>query len=132
MGTFGEKLVTLRESKGLTQKKLAELLDITPTRLNYWEKDKRQPDIVLVKKIASVLDIPVSYLMNWDEVYNPDGKLEMEVKLIEEIEKHFGREAVTLLQNFTSLNELGQSKAVEYLSDLADQEKYIKESVQNK
>ena len=41
MNTLGKRLVKIRKEKGLTQKRLAELLDITPTRLNYWEKDKR-------------------------------------------------------------------------------------------
>ena len=39
--TLGEKIVYYRDKRGLTQKALAERMGITPTRLNYWEKDKR-------------------------------------------------------------------------------------------
>ena len=60
---FGEKLVELREKKGYTQKKLAELLEITPTRLNYWEKNKREPDFFMFKKIATVLDVNPNVLL---------------------------------------------------------------------
>ena len=35
---FGENLVFLRKAKGLNQKEFAQALDISPTRLNYWEK----------------------------------------------------------------------------------------------
>lgn len=49
MDTFGKRLVYARNEKGYSQKQLAELMGITPTRLNYWEKDKREPDIPMLK-----------------------------------------------------------------------------------
>ena len=39
--TLGEKIVYYRDKKGWTQKALAERTGITPTRLNYWEKETR-------------------------------------------------------------------------------------------
>ena len=65
--TFGEKLVLFRTKKGLSQKSLAELLDITPTRLNYWEKDKREPDISMVRQLAAVLDVSANVLIGLEE-----------------------------------------------------------------
>ena len=70
MNTLGKRLVKIRKEKGLTQKRLAELLDITPTRLNYWEKDKREPDISMIKKISEVLQIDPNFLIGlnfWTE-----------------------------------------------------------------
>lgn len=64
---FGEKLVEIREQKNISQKRLAEMLGITPTRLNYWEKDKREPNITMIKQIASALNVPVSELLGIDE-----------------------------------------------------------------
>ena len=49
---FGDRLVKAREKKGLNQKELAQLLGITPTRLNYWEKNKREPDVFMIKKLV--------------------------------------------------------------------------------
>jgi transcriptional regulator with XRE-family HTH domain len=65
--SFGKRLVSIRENKGVSQKGLAELLEISPTRLNYWEKDKRQPDIEMIRKIASVLDVSFVELLDWEE-----------------------------------------------------------------
>lgn len=65
--SFGERLVEAREKQNLTQKALAEMLGITPTRLNYWEKDKREPNITMIKQIASALNVPVSELLGIDE-----------------------------------------------------------------
>lgn len=50
--TFGERIVYFREKRGLSQKALAELIGITANRLYYYEKDKRQPDVALIKAIA--------------------------------------------------------------------------------
>lgn len=64
---FGENLVFLRKAKGLNQKEFAQALDISPTRLNYWEKGKSLPDLIWAKRMAEVLGVSVSRLMGWDE-----------------------------------------------------------------
>lgn len=61
--SFGERLIYAREQAGLNQRQLAERLNITPTRLNYWEKDKRQPDVLMIKTISDVLSISADYLI---------------------------------------------------------------------
>lgn len=63
MDTFGQRLVASRERINLSQRELAERLGITPTRLNYWEKDKREPAIEMIKLIAQVLDLDTNYLI---------------------------------------------------------------------
>lgn len=64
---FGENLVFLRKAKGLNQKEFAQALDISPTRLNYWEKGKSLPDLIWAKRMAEVLGVSISRLMGWDE-----------------------------------------------------------------
>lgn len=61
--TFGERLIKARESIGFNQKQLAEKLGITPTRLNYWEKNKRQPDVEMIKKLSDVLHVSTDVLI---------------------------------------------------------------------
>ena len=63
MDTFGKRLVSARNKLNLSQKDLAEKLGITPTRLNYYEKDKREPDISMIKKIASILKVDPNFLI---------------------------------------------------------------------
>ena len=60
---FGDRLIKAREKNGLNQKELAQLLGITPTRLNYWEKNKREPDVFMIKKLASELKVSADYLI---------------------------------------------------------------------
>lgn len=66
METFGERLIAARKKKNITQKHLSEILNITPTRLNYWEKDKRKPDIEMIKQIANALDVHTDELLGLD------------------------------------------------------------------
>lgn len=66
METFGQRLVIAREGRDLSQKELADHLGITPTRLNYWEKDKREPAIEMIKAIAQALDVDTNYLIGYD------------------------------------------------------------------
>lgn len=61
--TFGERLVYYREKAGLKQKQLAEALAITPTRLNYWEKDKREPDLKMLEAICEILNVECDVLL---------------------------------------------------------------------
>ncbi len=70
MSEFRDRLVEARLNKNLTQKRLAELLEVTPTRLNYWEKGKREPDVAMIKKISGALNVSADYLMGLDESRN--------------------------------------------------------------
>lgn len=67
--TFGERLVEARENKGYKQNEFAELVGITPTRLNYWEKDKREPDVSMIKKMSLLLEVSCDWLIGNDDVF---------------------------------------------------------------
>ena len=63
MNGFGKRLIEARERKGYNQKQFAEILGITPTRLNYWEKDKREPDFFMFSKIITLLEEDANKLL---------------------------------------------------------------------
>ena len=64
MDGFGKRLKEARELKGYNQKQFAEKLGITPTRLNYWEKDKREPDFFMFSKIINILSTDANKLLD--------------------------------------------------------------------
>ena len=114
---------------------MAEAVSVSATRLNYWEKGRNNPPIEYLDKVAKALNVPVDALMpsaseeqikQWDEKFNPDGKLAESVRTLEQIEKEYGKEAVMLLEAFSQLNAVGMVKAMEYVSDLSEQDKYKK------
>lgn len=61
--TLGQKIVHYRVNAGMTQKRLAEVLGITPTRLNYWEKDKREPDVKMLNSLCDALKVDGDILL---------------------------------------------------------------------
>lgn len=66
MDTFGSRLAKIRKEQDIKQNELAGLLGITPSRLNFWEKDKREPDIRMIKKISQVLNVNADFLIGND------------------------------------------------------------------
>ena len=123
---FGGNLSLLRKQKGFTKAELGKLLGVSATSIGYWEKGKTKPKLDMLNKLADILEVPVTSLMNWDEEFNPNGKLSEEVKSLEDILEQYGKEAVQMLELFSQLNAVGMVKALEYTSDLAEQDKYKK------
>ena len=61
MNTVGERLKTLREEMGLSQKKMAELLDVTQPSINRYEHGKAVPIEVLIG-YADYFDVSMDYI----------------------------------------------------------------------
>ena len=69
--TFGERLLYYLERSNMSQKELAERIGVTPTRLNYWVKDKREPDVFHIKALAKALNVTGDDLLG-NESNEPD------------------------------------------------------------
>lgn len=64
---FGKLISTLRKEKNMTQKELAEKLNITDKAVSKWERDLSCPDINTISKLAEVLNISVEDLLSAKE-----------------------------------------------------------------
>lgn len=60
----GDFILTLRKAKNMTQKELAEKLNITDKAVSKWERGIGYPDITIVSKLANILDVTVNELLN--------------------------------------------------------------------
>ena len=72
MNTYvtGSTIRTLRESRGLTQSRLAEIIGVSSKTVSKWETGKGLPDISLLQPLAQALGISVIELMNGAPVAN--------------------------------------------------------------
>lgn len=61
--TNGERLKFLREKKGLTQKEVATRLGLEPAAVSKYELDMREPNIEAIKKLASLFNVSIDYLL---------------------------------------------------------------------
>ena len=60
---FNEKLKELRKEKKLTQKELANILDVSTTCYAGYEQGYREPDFKILKKICLFFDVSADYLL---------------------------------------------------------------------
>ena len=73
--SFGSRLQTLRERSELTQKQLAEHLQVTPQAYSQYERDQRRPDFETLVRIADFYHVSLDYLLlgeqslpSWEEL----------------------------------------------------------------
>jgi transcriptional regulator with XRE-family HTH domain len=67
---LGERIRKARLVKGLTQKQLAKILNVTDATVNRYEKGIRNPDPEMLKTIADVLDVSIDYLLGKTDIPN--------------------------------------------------------------
>ncbi|HEU4966095.1 MAG TPA: helix-turn-helix transcriptional regulator [Candidatus Saccharimonadales bacterium] len=60
---FGQRLTAVRKQKGITQERLAEMIDVHRTYIGFIEQGKRNPSIGNVYLIAKALKIDVKDLL---------------------------------------------------------------------
>lgn len=62
--SMGKIIKTLRNEKGMTQKELADKLNITDKAVSKWERDIAFPDTATIPKLAEILEVSLEELMN--------------------------------------------------------------------
>ena len=65
---IGKLISKIRKEKGMTQKDLADKLNVTDRAVSKWERGICCPDISLLKDLSSILGISISKLICGDEV----------------------------------------------------------------
>lgn len=62
---FGEVLRELLEEHGLSQKQLAEELNISASAIGNYVRNNREPDFETLKKIATYFQVSTDFLLNF-------------------------------------------------------------------
>ena len=69
--SFSERLRIARQSRGLTQQQLAELIGVSRSTVAMWETGEHQPDLDTVSKLATILKVSVDFLLGKTEDPTP-------------------------------------------------------------
>ncbi|MBQ5333359.1 MAG: helix-turn-helix transcriptional regulator [Oscillospiraceae bacterium] len=94
--SLGERIRKARDSKGLKQSELAELIEVKSAGvISNWEKDINKPDADKIIKLCEVLGISASYLLDY---YG--NSISVSIEEQEHIKKYrsldpYGQKAVT-------------------------------------
>ena len=118
--TFGQRIAHYRKASGLAQNKLAKILGVTPTAVNYWEHDKREPDVDTVNKLCKILNVDGDTLLGRNTVPFSDTFTRQEIELIKQYRRldDSGRKIVDELVS----HELDRIDTIERISESLDLE----------
>lgn len=120
----GTRIKELRTLAGMSQEELGRRVGVQRAAINKYEKGSvTNIPIATIERIASTFDVSPTYILGWngDEQGNP---LSAEVKVIQGINKFFGKDSVDLLEMYVSLNCKGKKRIVQYLDDLNEIPRY--------
>ena len=65
---FNEKLLELRNSRGITQEELAEALFVSRTAISKWESGRGYPSIDSLKEISKFFSVSIDELLSSDKL----------------------------------------------------------------
>ena len=60
---FSTRLKELRNEKNFTQRKIAELMNVSQVSYLHWEQGKTQPDIENIVKLCQLFGVSADYLL---------------------------------------------------------------------
>ena len=107
------KLLELRKSKHLSQSSLGEALSISQQSIDKYEKGKAEPDINMLKAIASYFDVSVDYLVGYSE--NPHSLSGITLNDLTVQEER-------VLRSIRALSPGAQDKLLAFLDELKDKD----------
>lgn len=73
--TFGERLRSYRIIENMSQKVLAELLNVTPQTISKWENDLSEPEFHLISEMTKIFKITHDELFMGESKINYQGSL---------------------------------------------------------
>lgn len=94
---IGQRIKELRETRGLSQNKLAKLADIARSSLSYIESGEKAPNIETIKSIAFALDVSQSYLLGENLPKSKQQALSPKLEALLEVADTFPSEKLNIL-----------------------------------
>lgn len=123
--TMGERICELRTAHSMSMEELGKYLGVGRSAIFKYEKGmiENLPRST-IEKMAILFGVSPSYIMCFDEWDQNSQALSDEVKLIERIQAKWGKDMISLMQNFCELNEAGQKTLVTISESLTELKKY--------
>lgn len=66
----------LREEKGIYQKDLAKLLNVSVPAINYYENEKRSIDTETASTLADYFNVSIDYLLGKTDIRNSENQID--------------------------------------------------------
>jgi len=76
---FGNFVKELRKEKNLTQKELAEKINITDKAVSKWERGLSFPEITMINILSKEVDVSVEELLNGERIKESEKAEQIDV-----------------------------------------------------
>ena len=117
MTSPGTRIKELRILSGLSQEELGRRVGVQRAAINKYEKGSvTNIPLAMIEKIANVFEVSPTFIVGWN---NPSANpLSDEVKVIEGVQRFYGNEAVEILEIYSSINNIGRERILQYCQDI--------------
>lgn len=68
---FGKRLRELREERDMTQRQLADVINLSPSTIGMYESGRRDPDSATLRRIAEYFGVSTDYLLGRTDERRP-------------------------------------------------------------
>ena len=115
----GTKIRELRLLAGMSQEELGKRVGVQRAAINKYEKGiVENIPLHTIEKMAQIFDVSPTYIVGWnDDNTNP---LAVEVKVIQGVQRFYGKDAVDLLETYVNLNSQGRKRLLQYAQDMLE------------
>lgn len=127
------KIKAARQQKGMTQAELGKILGVSQSMIGQYESGARRPKIEQLIKISDALDIDINTLLENTDSPVLRAMQRKNSPLYQDYKQHLlssqielAEIDIELINNFHKLNDSGQKRLFEYLSDILKIDTYTK------
>ncbi len=114
----GARIKYLRNLTNMSQEELGRRVGVQRAAINKYEKGTIENiPIKTIEKIAQVFDVSPSFIVGWGSP-NSNELLSAEVKVIQGVQRFYGKGAVEILEIYSTLNNIGRKRIHQYCCDM--------------
>ena len=106
---FPERLVRLRKERKLTQKTLAEQVEVHITQIQRYENGSTQPTLDIIRKLATTLAVSADELIFGKDERGPDERLRLQFEAISQFDEEDRQLAQGVLEGLIRKHQAKQS-----------------------
>jgi transcriptional regulator with XRE-family HTH domain len=115
----GTRIKELRTLAGMSQEELGRRVGVQRAAINKYEVGSvTNIPLATIEKLATVFDVSPTYIVGWNDT--PSNPLAAEVKVLKGVQSFYGKDAVDLLEAYTTLSKEGRKRVFQYIADMSE------------
>lgn len=101
--SMGQFMAALRKANGMTQREVADRLNVSDKAVSRWERDECAPDLSLIPAIAEMYGVTCDELLRGERILNEPQTENSEMKIDKKVDKQLRTLVNRALSNFKTL-----------------------------